>query len=65
MVVHTCNPNAWEAEAGGWQVGGQPSYMATPCLRKTKAKKVKRSMQEARSMIPSTAQKKKKKNSYN
>jgi hypothetical protein len=59
MVVHTCNPNAWEAEAGGWQVGGQPSYMATPCLRKTKAKKVKRSM------IPSTAQKKKKKNSYN
>jgi hypothetical protein len=24
MVVHICNPSIWEAEAGGWQVGGQP-----------------------------------------
>jgi hypothetical protein len=23
-VVHTCNTNTWEAEAGGWRVGGQP-----------------------------------------
>jgi hypothetical protein len=20
MAVHTCNPNTWEAEAGGWSV---------------------------------------------
>ena len=24
VVVHTCNPSTWEAETGGWQIGGQP-----------------------------------------
>lgn len=24
MVVCTCNPSSWEAEAGGWRVQGQP-----------------------------------------
>jgi hypothetical protein len=24
LVVHTCKPSTWEAEAGGWKVPGQP-----------------------------------------
>jgi hypothetical protein len=44
MVVHTCNPNTWEAEAEGLRVQGQPGlhsefkaclgYMVRPCLQR-------------------------------
>jgi hypothetical protein len=27
VVVHTCHPNAWEAETGESQVGGQPGLL--------------------------------------
>jgi hypothetical protein len=43
VVVHTCNPGTWEAEADGWSVQGQPGlhsefeakqgYTASPYLK--------------------------------
>jgi hypothetical protein len=41
MVVHTCNPSTWEAEAGGPGVLDQLSYIARPSLKKKKKKKEK------------------------
>lgn len=34
VVAHACNPNSWEAEAGGMR-GGQPGSHARPCLKKS------------------------------
>jgi hypothetical protein len=44
MGAYTCNPNAWEEEARGSQVWGQPDlysefqaslhYIERPCLKK-------------------------------
>jgi hypothetical protein len=28
VVVHSCNPSTQEAEAGGWQVQGQPELQS-------------------------------------
>jgi hypothetical protein len=36
MVVHTCNPSAQEAEAGGSRVQGQPGLHSETCLKKKK-----------------------------
>jgi hypothetical protein len=36
MVVHICNPNTWEAEAGRLQVQGHPQIHSETPFQKTK-----------------------------
>jgi hypothetical protein len=41
-VVHACNPNTWEAKAGGSQVQGQPGLhnkFKDNCIARLSAKK--------------------------
>ena len=71
MVVHACNPSTWEAETGGAQVHGQPQLLSEalrnlvrPCFKIEN--KIGMGMKLRGRMplgsIPSTKQKKKKKN---
>jgi hypothetical protein len=36
MVVHTCNPNTWEAEVEVHKFKASLGYMVRPCLKKKK-----------------------------
>jgi hypothetical protein len=35
VVVHTCNPSIWEAEAGRYEFNVSRDYIARPCLKIT------------------------------
>jgi hypothetical protein len=39
LVIHICNPNIWEAEAGGLQVPGQPGLRETLSSKRKKGKR--------------------------
>jgi hypothetical protein len=34
VVVHSCNPSTWEAEAGGWGIQGQPGLHSETLLER-------------------------------
>jgi hypothetical protein len=44
VVMYTCNPKTWEAEAGGFQVGDQLDYKVDPVSKNQKAKGLESSL---------------------
>jgi hypothetical protein len=42
MVIHSCKPSTWEAEARGWLVQGQPGIKCDPVSKKKNKKKKKK-----------------------
>jgi hypothetical protein len=45
MVVHTCNPSTWEAEAGRSEVLGQPGLYNNILFQKKKKKRKRKESQ--------------------
>jgi hypothetical protein len=56
-VTHICNPNTWEAEAGGWRIQGQPGLhgetLSEGKERRKEVKKRKRFWTTLPTVVPS------------